>query len=354
MTANGELIPRQEQPENLESPSSIFNSFLTETDLFYVRNHFDVPEIDRAAWRLRVQGAVEQEREFSYDDLVAMPARTLVATLECAGNGRTFLPQKSKGVQWALGAVSTAEWTGVPLTAVLAEAGLQQDAREIVLEGADSGAVDEEPKTPGAIHYARSVPLSKAISSDVLLAYRMNGSQLPVRHGFPVRALVPGWYGMASVKWLRRIIVTARPFCGYFQTFEYSRWERASGMPTLIPLTAGEVKAEIASPAMNERVQRGVVCVVRGAAWAGESEIAVVDVSTDGGESWSAAELVDSPRRYCWVRWQHRWNTPNEPGPRTLMARATDKEGRTQPGEHCGDERHYSVHHMFQIPVMVE
>ncbi len=251
------LIPRQHDPENLESPSSVFDSYLTPDDLFYVRNHFEVPELDVRAWRLRVEGAVEQRREFDYEELRALPSRTVVATLECAGNSRTFLPQQSKGIQWSLGAVGNAEWTGVPLPSVLAAAGLQQEATEIVLEGADSGAVDEEPKTPGAIYYSRSLPLSKALSSDVLLAYAMNGNELTQQHGSPVRAIVPGWYGMASVKWLQRIYVSVRPVAGYFQTFEYSRWERGDGMPTLVPLTAGEVKAEIIEPASNGSVGAG-------------------------------------------------------------------------------------------------
>ncbi len=350
---SGHLISRQENPDNLESPSSVFDSYLTPDDLFYVRNHFDVPWLDLRAWRLTIEGAVEQRRELEYQELLALPARTVVATLECAGNGRTFLPQ-SKGVQWALGAVGNAEWTGVPLSSVLAAAGLQQEASEIVLEGADSGAVDEEPKTPGAIHYARSLPLSKALSSDVLLAYAMNGNELTRRHGSPVRAIVPGWYGMASVKWLQRIVVSAHRFAGYFQTFEYSRWERGEGMPDLVPLTAGEVKAEIIKPCSNDAVSRASTFRVHGGAWAGESEIASVEISVDGGENWNAVQIMDAPRRYCWVRWEYMWNTPAQPGRVTLMARATDKEGRAQPFEHNEDRRHYAIHHVFGIPVRVE
>lgn len=351
---SGLLISRQHSPENLESPSSVFDSYLTPDDLFYVRNHFEVPELEVRAWRLAIEGAVEQRREFDYRELLALPSRTVVATLECAGNSRTFLPQQSKGVQWSLGAVGNAEWTGVPLPSILAAVGLQQEAAEIVLEGADSGEVEEEPKTPGPIQYARSLPLNKALSSDVLLAYAMNGNELSRQHGAPVRAIVPGWYGMASVKWLQRIFVSARPFAGYFQTFEYSRWERRAGMPTLVPLTAGEVKAEIIKPSGNNVVTRASTVRVHGGAWAGESEIASVDISVDGGGNWESAQIMDAPRRYCWIRWEYMWNTPAQSGLVTLMARATDKDGRTQPFEHQQDRRHYAVHHVLRIPVRVE
>jgi DMSO/TMAO reductase YedYZ molybdopterin-dependent catalytic subunit len=354
MKPSGSLLLRQEQPENFESPCSIFDFFLTPNDLFYVRNHFETPELDKATWSLKIDGAVERTRDFTYADILAMPSRTIVATLECAGNARTFLPHHAKGVPWGLGAVGTAEWTGVPLSAILAEVGLQQETEEIVLEGADHGEIHEEPKTPGIIHYARSLPLSKALDPDVLLAYSMNGDELPRRHGFPLRLVVPGWFGMASVKWLQRIFVSSRPFAGYFQTFEYSRWERTDGMPSLVPLGAGEVKAKIINPRSNEVVQRGSSFRVHGAAWAGESQIARVDISVDGGHSWDAAHLLDAPQRYCWVRWEYIWNTPSRPNTVALMARATDKSGRSQPFAPDPDNRHYAVHHVLKIPVRVE
>lgn len=354
MGASASLISRQQEPENLESPCSIFDSYLTPEHLFYVRNHFEMPELDVITWRLAIDGAVAQRREFDYAEILAMPSRTVIATLECAGNSRTFLPQQSNGVQWSLGAVGNAEWTGVPLSSVLAQAGLDQAAMEIVLEGADSGAIHEEPKTPGGIQYARSLPLSKALSPDVLLAYRMNGSELTQRHGFPIRAVVPGWYGMASVKWLQRIVVSTRPFAGYFQTFEYSRWERTQGLPSLAALTAGEVKTEIIQPGSDHAVERASTFRVHGAAWAGESAIATVELSVDGGRTWDATQLLDTPRRNCWVRWEYMWDTPAQPGPVTLMARATDREGRPQPLEHGEDERHYAVHHVLKVPVRVQ
>ena len=354
MGDQSELVVRKDEPQNLESPCSIFDSYLTPEHLFYVRNHFPMPRIELDTWRLRVEGCVEQVRDFTYAEILAMPARTVVATLECAGNSRAFLPEPSKGVQWKLGAVGNAEWTGVPLSELLARAGLEDRATDIVLEGADAGEIAEEPKTPGIIRYARSLPLSKAVSSDVLVAYRMNGRELSPEHGFPVRAVVPGWYGMASVKWLERILVSDRAFGGYFETFEYSRWERRDGMATLVPLRVGEVKAEIAAPAASSVLKTATACRIHGAAWAGESEISAVEVSVDNGRTWNRARLLDTPRSYCWVRWDYSWTTPPQSSRATLLAKATAKDGRSQPFEHREDDRHYAVHEVLRIPVEVK
>src|SRR6266516_599582 len=210
-------IVRGEDPLNLEMPFSSLDQFITPTEAFYVRTHFPIPKIDKRDWRLRVEGNVEKPFELGYEDLLRMQSRTIAVTLECAGNNRNFLEPKVKGVQWGLGAVGTAEWTGVPLSILLDRAGVKPEAVEVILEGADGGEL-EDPKSPaGELKFARSIPLTKA-RNDVLLAYKMNGNDLPPQHGFPVRAIVPGWYAMASIKWLQRIIVTDRPFNGYYHT----------------------------------------------------------------------------------------------------------------------------------------
>ncbi|MBV9442793.1 MAG: sulfite oxidase [Acidobacteriaceae bacterium] len=354
MASNSNLITKKHHPENLESPCAALDSYLTPNELFYIRNHFEAPRIDVKFWRLTVSGAVQRARDFTYDDLLAMPSRRIVATLECAGNARAFLGGSTPGIDWHLGAVGNAEWRGVPLSLVLAEVGFQHDAQEVVLQGADAGAIDKEPKTPGSIPFARSLPLAKALHDDVLLAYSMNGRELPEAHGFPVRAIVPGWYGMASVKWLIHVLVCREPFAGYFQTFEYSHWERTEGNPTLAPLGPGEVKTEIVRPSSNERLKAGDVYLIRGSSWAGESHVASVSVSVDGGRCWNSAELLDPPQPYCWVRWQYPWNIPADVPSATLMARATDENGRVQPLEHAPEERHYSVHHVLPVTVHIE
>src|SRR5947209_15674105 len=208
------LITRSEEPLNLEMPFASLREFVTPNELFYVRGHFPIPQIAKAKWRLKIEGAVETPIELGFDDLNAFEAHTLTAVMECAGNGRSHLVPKVKGVSWDIGAVGNAEWRGIWLRDVLAGAGVKRSAVDVVLEGADRGAIKETPRPPNEINYARSLPLEKA-NGDVLLAFEMNGAPLPPEHGFPLRAVVGGWFGMASVKWLQRIIVSETPFNGY-------------------------------------------------------------------------------------------------------------------------------------------
>jgi DMSO/TMAO reductase YedYZ molybdopterin-dependent catalytic subunit len=348
------LITREFQPENLESPFSALEGSLTPNNLFFVRSHFDRPKgLDARTWRLKVEGAVERPLDLGYEELRKMPARTQVALLECAGNGRVFLAPRASGLLWELGGVSNAEWTGVPLAAVLERAGPKAGAVEVIAEGADSGEIRDEPRSPGKIPFARSLPLEKARRPEVLLAYQMNGADLPPAHGHPVRLLVPGWYGMASVKWLARLVVTDRPFNGFFQTLQYATFERRHGEPTLVTTTEVQVKAQIARPALGEVVKTNAVYRMRGAAWTGESEIKKVDVSTDGGKSWQEAKLLDRSVRYGWRLWEYRWQTPPKAGRHTLLARATDQQGHTQPLERDPDRRSYMISHVLPVEVEV-
>jgi DMSO/TMAO reductase YedYZ molybdopterin-dependent catalytic subunit len=347
------LIIRQRDPENLEYPFASLDRFLTPNDRFYVRNHFAVPTLEAGSWRLRVEGTVLQPLELTLEDLRKMPSRTQVAMLECAGNGRVFLTPAARGVQWELGAVSNAEWTGVPLSAVLERAGVKPGAVDVVLEGADSGELKDPPKPAGAIHFARSLPLSKARKPEVLLAYRMNGAELPLSHGFPLRAVVPGWYGMASVKWLTRLIVTETPFQGHFQTVDYAYWERRNGLPARVPLTEIQVKAAISRPATREVVPAGGRYRVHGAAWAGETEVQRVEISADGGKTWAEAKLRDKAVPYAWRFWDYDWHVPPTPGRTLLMARATDTLGRTQPMQRDGDRENYMITHVLPIEIEV-
>jgi DMSO/TMAO reductase YedYZ molybdopterin-dependent catalytic subunit len=249
--------------------------------------------------------------------------------------------------------VSTAEWTGVKLATVLEQAGLKRDAVEVILEGADEGEPGNEPRPPGTIHFARSLPPAKATSSSVLLAYKMNGADLPEAHGFPLRAVVAGWYGMASIKWLTRIIVSARPFYGYDQSVDYAIWQRRDGLPSLAPITEIEVKASIARPISGEVLRSDQEYRVFGAAWAGESDVAKVEVSTDRGSTWKEARLLDDAAPYCWRLWEFGWQTPAE-GKATLMARATDQRGRVQAMKRDPDRRNYMISHVQPVEVTVK
>jgi DMSO/TMAO reductase YedYZ molybdopterin-dependent catalytic subunit len=351
---------RSENPLNLEMPFSTVDSFLTPTKSFYVRNHFPIPAIDRNGWRLYVEGEVEKSFAINYEQLITLQSVTAPVTLECAGNNRNFLEPKVKGVQWHLGAVSTAEWAGVPLSVLLDRATLKPNACEIVLEGADCGMLEDPKSPPGELKFARSIPLEKA-RRDVLLAYKMNGEELPPEHGFPLRAIVPGWYAMASVKWLQRIIVIDRPFNGYYQTLDYAywkrtehaHWERGENVAELTPLSEMQVKAEIAHPAEGEIVPANSAVRVSGAAWACDAEIAKVELSTDGGSAWNDTNLIGESRSNAWRLWEFNWKTPSQPGKQTLIARATDSLGRTQPLHRDPDRGTYMINHLLPIEVEV-
>ncbi len=346
-------IARSETPLTLETPLAAFDRFITPNELFYVRNHFPTPTLEVDTWRLRVSGAVAAELDLTLDDIRRMPARTLPATLECAGNSRSALVPAVRGLQWGNGAVSTAEWTGVPLIDVLYRAGLRSDAVEVVLEGADRGEVTSEPRSPGVIHYARGLGMTKACHRDVLLAYRMNGANLSREHGFPLRAVVPGWYGMASVKWLARIVVVTRPFNGFFQSLDYSIFQRRDGLVSVTPITAMQVKAIIAGPTSMQRIAPNTNVRIHGVAWTGESTIARVEVSTDDGRTWTAARLLDNARAHSWRLWEHPWRSPAQPGRVPLMARATDARGNTQPLTRDTDRRNYMINHVMPVEVDV-
>lgn len=346
------MILREKEPLNLEFPFRTLSKWIIPNEQFYVRNHFPPPRLDPATWRLRIEGAVEKPQDFSFDDLKRMSSVTKPLTLECAGNGRVYLTPRVRGVAWQLGAVGNAEWTGVPLAAIFERVGVKQTAVEVVLEGGDRGSINDDPKSPGPIAYSRSVPIEKAKKPEVLLAHSMNGQPLPLDHGAPLRAVVGGWYGMASVKWLTRIVVVEKPFGGFWQTFDYSTFRRESGNPVMTPITEMQVKSSIARPSFGDTVPRQSTQRIFGAAWAGESSVEKVEVSTDGGTTWSAASLVDEKSPMAWRFWEYIWKTPMNPGRAVLMSRATDQRGRTQPMQRDIDGRTYVINHV--IPVEVE
>jgi DMSO/TMAO reductase YedYZ molybdopterin-dependent catalytic subunit len=283
-----------------------------------------------------------------------MPSETRPVTLECAGNGRVLLVPKVDGAQWQLGAVGTAEWTGVRLDAVLERAGVDPKVTELVLEGADSGEPSKPSKPGKPIKFSRSIPLERARGGDVLLAYQMNGQPLPQAHGFPIRAIVPGWYGMASVKWLARVVAVTQPYGGYFQTVDYAYWQQRDGFPQRVPVTEMQVKSQIARPATAEVVAKGKAYRVFGAAWAGDAAVSQVEVSTDGGKSYSPAKLLGTPAKHAWRLWEFSWKVPDKPGKYALMARATDAKGNRQPLERDKDREAYMISHVVPVEVRVQ
>lgn len=320
-----ELI-RSLDPLNAEtSVPALVGGVAMPTERFYARNHFHIPVLDPDTWRLHVGGLVQRPIQLRLRDLLAMPSHTEVVTLECAGNGRSFLNPKVDGEQWRLGAVSTAEWTGVALVDVLERAGIRSAGSEILLRGADAGAIKGRSETTS---FERSLTLDQARESGAILAYAMNGEPLPLRHGYPLRAIVPGWYGVASVKWLAEIEVLDRPFQGYFQTEKYVyEWER-DGHVTKEPVTLQRVRALITQPQPDQPIDPGDL-PIRGLAWSGAAAIARVDVSVGSGP-WQEARLLGTGSSHRWQRWELIVQLRG-PGPTTICARATDLAGRTQP-----------------------
>ena len=336
-------------PENSEMPLESVRSWVTPNRLFFVRNHFAVPEVDLGTWRLSVEGLVERPREWTYEELCDLPERTVFATVECAGNGRSFLHPVQAGVQWGSGAIGHAEWTGVPLRVLLEECGFKPAANEILFQGADVGTESDHPEP---MHFERSLPLAKALHLDTLLALRMNGESLEPSHGFPVRLFVPGWYGVTSVKWLSRIAAIDRPFKGYFQTKKYTYQRRTSNSSETVVIGPMRVKSEVVRPRAGEVVGVGTNRVF-GVAWAGEEPIASVEVSTDGGRTWNPAQLVGPRAAYSWTMWEYLWEVAT-PGNYSLLVRATSWSGQMQPAAHDPLSGGYMVHHSRPTAVRVE
>ncbi|MFN2520813.1 MAG: sulfite oxidase [Candidatus Limnocylindria bacterium] len=306
---DSDLLVVSAEPFNAETRLERQVGLVTPVPRHYVRDHFALPAPPD---RLEVDGLVDRPSTLTWAQLRALPERSLFVTLECAGNGRSYLEPPVPGEQWGIGAVGTAEWTGVPLAAVMERAGVSPEATEVRFTGADRGTVAGRE-----IAFERSLPAGEALHGDALLAYAMNGEELTAHHGAPLRLVVPGWYGVASVKWLARITAIATPFGGYFQAERYV----VDGSP----LRRVEPRAVITSPSDGARMAPGAV-MVRGYAWTGRSALEAVEVSADAGASWSGATLGSGISPYAWRSWEFAWR-PAAPGDHALLARARDADG---------------------------
>jgi DMSO/TMAO reductase YedYZ molybdopterin-dependent catalytic subunit len=348
-TTEGPLTPEELQlaTRNRGMPLEGLRYDITPTGMHYLLIHFDVPSVDERAWLLEVTGNVERELRLGLDDIRARPARTLPVTMECAGNGRARLNPRPVSQPWIVEAVGTAEWTGTPLREVLAEAGAREDTAELVFTGADHGTQSDVEHD-----YARSLALRDATGPDVLLAYEMNGRPLEPQHGAPLRLLVPGWYGMASVKWLTRIEAVTEPFLGYqqAQSYLYQSSEEDAGEP----VTRIRVRALMIPPGHPEFhtrhrfVDAGGV-TLRGRAWSGMAPIARVEVGVDG--AWEDAKVEPPPGEFAWSSWSFEWDA--RPGEHVLSCRATDAEGNAQPEEQPWNLQGYGNNLVQQVTVTV-
>ncbi len=343
------LIVREEQPEDAEFAMAHLNSWVTPNPLFFRRNHFRYPKVDQPSWRLDLTGAAARPLRLSLDDLRRMPQTSQWTTLECSGNKRAYYEPETEGTQWTAGAIGNAEWGGVPLATLLALARPLTGAVEVLFVGADEGIFKE---TGERVHFARSLPLDQALRPDLLLALTMNGEPLPQRHGAPLRLVVPTWYAMASVKWLTRIELLTRPFRGPFQVRDYVYIPSPGAYDRSVPVTWQRVNSTITQPVDGARVQPGPL-TVRGVAWAGNAPPERVEVSLNGGRSWTCAELIDPALPAVWRLW-HWVSPPLSPGVYQILVRATDAAGETQPRRAAWNAKGYGNNSMIPLTIIVE
>jgi sulfane dehydrogenase subunit SoxC len=310
---------------NHSMPLEALRHDVTPPGLHYLLDHFDIPAVDGNSWHLRIGGAVQRSLELSLRALRRAPSISVPVTLECAGNGRSLLKPRPVSQPWVLEGVGTAVWTGVPLAYLLSQAGVDDAAVEVLFSGADAGIQG------GVRHqYERSLPVSEALRPDVVLAYRMNGAELPPQHGYPLRLVVPGWYGMASVKWLSSIKVLTRSFTGFQQSVAYRYQQDADDPGT--PVSWMKVRALMVPPGVpdfftRQRVLPAGPVMLTGRAWSGHGSIQRVEVGIDG--KWEAAHLERPPAPFAWSAWSMPWVA--DPGDHELSCRATDSSGATQP-----------------------
>ncbi|SCG63265.1 sulfite oxidase [Micromonospora humi] len=323
---------------------------VTPAGLHYLLIHYDIPDVDPDAHTLTVSGAVARPLRLDLAALRARPRVTRQVTLECAGNGRALLHPRPVSQPWLVEAVGNAEWTGTPLAPLLREAGLSDDAVDVVFTGADHGVergVEQD--------YQRALPVADALREEVLLAYEMNGAPLLPQHGAPLRLIVPGWYGMAHVKWLRDVHVTTEPFEGYQNAVAYRL--RADADDPGVPVTRIEPRALVRPPGFPDfmsrtRVLRPGPCTVDGRAWSGYGPVTSVEVTFDGGGSWVPASLDESTGDgWGWRRWSVAWTA--KPGRWVLGARATDASGRSQPVEQPWNRGGFANNLVQRVAVVV-
>src|SRR5579864_1268852 len=327
-----DLTPEELQlaVRNHSMPLEALRHDITPIGLHYLLIHFDIPSLDASSYALTVGGRVRKPLTLSLEQIKARPSTTIAVTLECAGNGRSRMSPRPQSQPWLLEAVGNSEWTGTSLAGTLDEAGLREDATDVVFTGHDRGV-------QGGIEqqYERSLPLAEVMREEVLLVYAVNGQPLPPQHGFPLRLIVPGWYGMTQVKWLRGITVVSSSFQGYQQATAY-HFRREQG-ETGEPVTRMLPRALMIPPGVPDFMSRTRFIepaehVVEGRAWSGRGKVTAVDFSADGGRTWLAAQLDPALSRFGWRRWTARWDA-RAPGEYELCARATDSAGNVQPVE---------------------
>jgi sulfite oxidase len=330
------MIVYSEEYITREMPPSLLDTWITPTEHFFVRNNEHMPQISAADWKLAITGEVARQLTLTMKEFARFGPRSVTNTLECAGNGRAFFQPRIGGVPWTRGGVGNAVFSGPSLGFLLRLARVKSTARHVAFRGASVPSRDPR--------FVRSIPIEKALDPDTIVATEMNGAPLTPEHGYPARVLVPGWIGSASIKWLTEIRVLTREFEGFFMDSAYR-------LPASVPfgpaseenpnnsvqargsvITSLPVKSIITAPADGSSIDPVASARISGAAWAGDSAIARVEISVDGGRSWQPAALGSERARYAWRLWNFDWKPPQE-GSYEIISRATDNQGRSQPLE---------------------
>ncbi len=337
-------------PENQETPIHFLRKQVIPKQYFYRRNHFPYPLLTDGSFTISITGEVQRSINIHYEDLIKMPSKHIMLPLECSGNKRQYFRPRVYGEQWKDGAISQGEWTGVPLHYLLSMAGINESAIEVMFEGHEYG---KKPGYTEVLSFQRSLPIFKALHADTIVAYEYNREPIPFSHGYPLRLIVPQWYAMASVKWLKNISVIPFNFQGPFQTDDYVYYPYENNDDNKRPVTTINVSSLIQQPIDYQILDKGTHNI-DGIAWTGEGKIIKVEVSVDGGKTWQNAELNnENTYPYSWISWTYKWNV-GEKGKYTIMSKAYDSYGRIQPYQAEWNRKGYGYNAIFTIKVKIE
>lgn len=336
-------------PENQGTPIHFTEDWITPEPLFFLRNHYPYPSITPESFKLEFGGVVQEPGYFHYDQLVRMPSKTIVLPLECSGNKRKDFDPPTFGTQWDNGAISQGMWRGVPLRDLLEIAGVEDTAVEVVFEGYDSGKI---VGLEGDHPFARSIPMEVALHPDTIIAYSLNDNPITYKHGYPLRLIVPKWYAMASVKWLKRVTVVDKPFTGPYQELDYHYFPNEDNDEDGAPVTVMKVNSIIQQPLPQSNLDKGTH-LIYGIAWTGEGIIEKVEISFDKGQSWQKTKLrQDMSEPYSWATWSYIWDVTRE-GKYNILVRATDSTGREQPMDVAWNRLGYGFNGVSRLNIQI-
>ncbi|MEH7109290.1 sulfite oxidase [Bacillus sp. JJ1764] len=343
------LITKTLAPENQETPINFVTDDRIGGKLFFRRNHLNYPNFTSSFYYLPINGLVHTPRIFSLQEIYSLPSKTLKVVLECSGNRRQLFEPKVFGEQWGKGAISQGIWKGVPLKILFEYTGLMDTAKEIVFEGYDYG---NRPDSDQIYNFSRSLPIEKSLEPDTIIAYEYNNQPIPFKHGFPFRLIVPGWYAMASVKWIKQIIVIDKKFKGPYQTVDYVYYPNKEDDKGKFPVTTINVNSSIQYPLDMQLLHKGIY-EIKGIAWAGIGMLSKVEISLDDGQTWDTCQLTSPSEKYTWTNWSYKWEARKK-GEYTIKSKATDSYGNIQPLEPFWNRKGYGYNSIDRIKVKVE